>query len=255
MPDRDYYLVDDPKFAEARTKYVAHVATMLQLAGLARSAGARRSASSTSRSRSPRRTGPGPSSRQVDKAYNPVADRRARHADARLRLERASCRAAASANTPRSSSPSRPRSPAPPSSSRRRRSRRGASIWPIHTIVECGAAPVEGVRRRELRLLRHDALGHARSSRSAGSAASTWSTARSARPSASSTSQRYFPPETKAKADELVQESDRRDGRPPVQARLDGARDQGQGARQARRLHPQDRLSRQVARLFGAARS
>ena len=36
------------------------------------------------------------------------------------------------------------------------------------------------------------------------------------------------------------------------QARLDGARDQGQGACQARRLHAQDRLSRPVARLFGA---
>ena len=33
MPDRDYYLKDDPKFAETRTKYVAHVAAMLQLAG------------------------------------------------------------------------------------------------------------------------------------------------------------------------------------------------------------------------------
>lgn len=33
LPDRDYYLKDDPKFAEARTKYVAHVAAMLQLAG------------------------------------------------------------------------------------------------------------------------------------------------------------------------------------------------------------------------------
>lgn len=33
MPDRDYYLKDDPKFAETRTKYVAHIAKMLQLAG------------------------------------------------------------------------------------------------------------------------------------------------------------------------------------------------------------------------------
>ena len=33
MPDRDYYLVDNPKFVEARAKYVAHIATMLGLAG------------------------------------------------------------------------------------------------------------------------------------------------------------------------------------------------------------------------------
>ena len=33
LPDRDYYLVDNPKFAEARTKYVAYIAQMLQMAG------------------------------------------------------------------------------------------------------------------------------------------------------------------------------------------------------------------------------
>jgi putative endopeptidase len=33
MPDRDYYLVDNPKFVETRAKYVAHIAAMLQLAG------------------------------------------------------------------------------------------------------------------------------------------------------------------------------------------------------------------------------
>jgi putative endopeptidase len=33
MPDRDYYLKDDPKLVQARTKYVAHVEKMLGLAG------------------------------------------------------------------------------------------------------------------------------------------------------------------------------------------------------------------------------
>ena len=33
LPDRDYYLVDNPKFADVRTKYVAHIAKMMQLAG------------------------------------------------------------------------------------------------------------------------------------------------------------------------------------------------------------------------------
>ena len=33
LPDRDYYLVDNPKFADARTKYVAYIAQMMQLAG------------------------------------------------------------------------------------------------------------------------------------------------------------------------------------------------------------------------------
>nr|WP_295659897.1 M13-type metalloendopeptidase [Polymorphobacter sp.] len=34
MPDRDYYLVDTPKFVETRTKYVAHIAAMFRLAGM-----------------------------------------------------------------------------------------------------------------------------------------------------------------------------------------------------------------------------
>lgn len=34
LPDRDYYLQDNPRFAEVRTKYVAHIAKMLTLAGI-----------------------------------------------------------------------------------------------------------------------------------------------------------------------------------------------------------------------------
>ncbi len=34
MPDRDYYLVETPKFADTRAKYVAHVARMFALAGM-----------------------------------------------------------------------------------------------------------------------------------------------------------------------------------------------------------------------------
>ena len=34
MPDRDYYLSSDPKLVDARTKYLAHVAKMLTLAGV-----------------------------------------------------------------------------------------------------------------------------------------------------------------------------------------------------------------------------
>jgi len=35
LPDRDYYLVDTPKFADTRAKYVAHIAAMFRLAGFA----------------------------------------------------------------------------------------------------------------------------------------------------------------------------------------------------------------------------
>ena len=34
LPDRDYYLVDTPKFVDTRAKYVAHIAAMFRLAGL-----------------------------------------------------------------------------------------------------------------------------------------------------------------------------------------------------------------------------
>ena len=33
MPDRDYYLVDNPKFVETRAKYIDHIAAMFSLAG------------------------------------------------------------------------------------------------------------------------------------------------------------------------------------------------------------------------------
>ncbi len=33
MPDRDYYVKTEPRFQEAREKYLAHVATILRLAG------------------------------------------------------------------------------------------------------------------------------------------------------------------------------------------------------------------------------
>ena len=61
-------------------------------------------------------------------------------------------------------------------------------------------------------------------------------------------------PRPRRAADELVRNviaaMDRRLAEPD----LDGARDQGAGARQARRLHPEDRLSRQLARLFERSR-
>src|SRR5205814_5763633 len=33
LPDRDYYLQDDPKFKQIREQYVTHIAKMLELAG------------------------------------------------------------------------------------------------------------------------------------------------------------------------------------------------------------------------------
>ena len=71
LPDRDYYLVDNPKFAEARTKYVAHIATMLRLANYPDPQGAaqrifdlEKKIAAVHWSRAEQR--------QVEKIYNPV---------------------------------------------------------------------------------------------------------------------------------------------------------------------------------------
>ena len=39
MPDRDYYLKDDPKLKETRDAYLAHIGRMLTLAGVSDASG------------------------------------------------------------------------------------------------------------------------------------------------------------------------------------------------------------------------
>ena len=63
---------------------------------------------------------------------------------------------------------------------------------------------------------------------------------------------RYFPPEAKAEADKLVRNIIEAMDDRLANLDLDGARDEGEGAREARRLPSADRLSGEVARLFGA---
>ena len=57
MPDRDYYLSKDAKLAETKAKYLAHLTTMLTLAGEANAA-ARAKAIFDLETRSPPRAGP-----------------------------------------------------------------------------------------------------------------------------------------------------------------------------------------------------
>ena len=66
------------------------------------------------------------------------------------------------------------------------------------------AVPVQPVRRRQLRLLRHAAVGHPRAARAVEARRGRGRGRRSARRSASSTSARHFPPEHKAHMDRLV---------------------------------------------------
>ena len=51
LPDRDYYLKDDPKNVETREKYVAHMTRMFTLAGDTRGARRPRARRACSRSR------------------------------------------------------------------------------------------------------------------------------------------------------------------------------------------------------------
>ena len=72
LPDRDYYLVDsNPKFVEARAKYRAHVARMLTLAGMA-DAEAKAQRIFDLETKIARTHWTRAESRQIDKLYNPV---------------------------------------------------------------------------------------------------------------------------------------------------------------------------------------
>ena len=73
LPDRDYYLVDDnPKFVEARAKYKAHIAKMLTLAGIG-DAEAKAQRIYDLEAKIAKTHWTRAESRQIDKLYNPVA--------------------------------------------------------------------------------------------------------------------------------------------------------------------------------------
>jgi len=73
LPDRDYYLIDsNPKFVEARAKYKAHIAKMLTLAGIA-DAEAKAQRIYDLEAKIAKTHWTRAESRQIDKLYNPVA--------------------------------------------------------------------------------------------------------------------------------------------------------------------------------------
>ncbi len=73
LPDRDYYLDQkNPRFAEVRTKYVAHIERMLTLAGIA-DAGAKAAAIMALETRIATVHWTQVEQRQIEKLYNPVA--------------------------------------------------------------------------------------------------------------------------------------------------------------------------------------
>jgi predicted metalloendopeptidase len=70
LPDRDYYLKDDPKLKELRAKYLAYIATMLELAG-ARDSGAKARAIMAFETAASRVQWPIDKRRDVDLTWNP----------------------------------------------------------------------------------------------------------------------------------------------------------------------------------------
>lgn len=72
LPDRDYYLQDNPRFVDVRAKYVTHIGNMLKLAGVAdHAAKAQRIYDLEKKIATTHWTQA--QSRQVEKLYNPVA--------------------------------------------------------------------------------------------------------------------------------------------------------------------------------------
>ncbi|MDB6045108.1 MAG: peptidase [Gammaproteobacteria bacterium] len=70
LPDRDYYLKDDPKLKEAREKYVAYIAQMLALGGIADS-GAKAREIMAFETAAAKAQWPNEKRRDVDATYNP----------------------------------------------------------------------------------------------------------------------------------------------------------------------------------------
>ena len=73
LPDRDYYLKDDARFADVRKKYVPHVAKMFELAGDGRDAALE---AARQRARDRDRAGPGVAgARQAPRSREPSTTR------------------------------------------------------------------------------------------------------------------------------------------------------------------------------------
>ena len=254
LGDRDLYL--DPKFKPQRRALPRLCRADARPGRLAEPRRAAAEASSRSRPSSPRRTGPAPQSRDRDKTYNPMTLAELR------RWRRAS--------------PGRP-SGRPPASARRQRVivaqntafpkfAAGLRRHRLDTLKAWEAFRIDRRASRrylskrfvdaQLRLPRQVPQRPAAAAARAGSAASASPTARSARQSAAIYVARYFPPESKAKMDALVGNMRTALARPhPTTSTGWAPTTKEQALEKLATVHRQDRLSRQVARLFARSTS
>ena len=186
LPDRDYYLKDDPKLKEMRAAYQAHIGRMLTLAGVADASGkaARIMALETKIAQAhwaAERT------RDAIANYNPKTPRRARRPSRPASTGRRCSTPWASATWDLLQRQHADGAEGHRGAGDVAAARRLEGVPDLSPPAQPRAVPAQGDRRRELRLLRQDAGRAASSSASGGSAAWTWSTTGSARPSARST--------------------------------------------------------------------
>ena len=252
LPERDYYLKDDATFKEIRDKYQAHIARMLDARGRE---GCGRAGEADPRARNPDREAmhwPIAKRRERELTYNPrtraeldklaphfpwkaqLAAGRHRRA-AEIRRRRARCRARSSASMFRTTPVARL-----------------AQLSQVSLPRQRGGCAAEGLRRRGLRFLRPHAQRPAAAARSL-EARGRCARRRAGRGRrASSTSRKYFPPESKAKMLELVENLRKAYAQRVQQLPWMTRRHQEGRAREARHVPPEDRLSRQVAGLLDA---
>ena len=249
LPDRDYYLRDDASSGREAQR----------LSGLSRPAadpgrrGERRGARRRrGRLRAAARRGALDPGRESRRRARPTTNGRSPISPAtRPGFDWAAISEATGlAGQPTSSSRSRAPSPAPP---------RIVGETPLPVLKDylllrvdrqCRALPVAGRSSTPISPSTAPCSTARRRTRSAGSAASTSSPRAIPDDVSQIYVERYFPPETKARPTSWSATSSRRWTGASQSLDLDGARDQGAGAGQARRLHPEDRLSRPLARLF-----
>ena len=187
MPDRDYYLDPSPRMAEIRTKYEAHIAKMLTLAGIADAdAKAARifelEKQIAASAREPRGLGRRRQGQQPLVAARTFPTR-APGLDWPKYFEAAGLGQPGRVRRLAAARGHRPRG------ARRERAARDVEGVPgVPRARAGGHVPAEGVRRRAVRVLRHGAHRHAEAARPLEARRRPSRTPRSARPSASSTS-------------------------------------------------------------------
>ena len=252
MPDRDYYLKADPKLAETKAKYLQHLTNVLTLAGEPNAA-ARAKAILDFETKIAEGSWTRIESRDATKTYNKMTlaelAKLAPGYDFTRQIRESGAQGVESLIVAQPSAITKIAalvSKAPLGVLKDQLMVRSLDTYSPYLPSR--------VRQGELLFLRHDPVGHAGAG-SALEAGGRFHHRRAAGRRQQALRRALLSARNQGRGRPVGQQRHRRDGPPDRQARLDGARDQGQGAREARRLHAQDRLSQPVARHVRRCRS